>query len=100
MTDLNNTVPSGGRRQHFQVDVDDEGILVREENDDRLVLVMHNIGPDTAWGNVTLETATPDEGFPFPMGGTIIDDISIDAWYFSMDTGETADIRGWEIGRV
>lgn len=101
MTDaLNNIISTKGRREPFQVDVDDSGILVRAINDDRTVLVMHNVGPDTAYGNITLETATPEEGFPLPIGGSIVDDGSIDAWYFSTSTGETADIRGWEVEKI
>lgn len=92
-----NAVPSLNSRQHFQVDVDDEGILVAAENDQRKTLVMINLGPNTAWGGKTLEEATPESGFPFLSGGGIIDEDSYNAWYFATDSGEAADIRGWEV---
>lgn len=97
MSNLSNVVPTRGARKSFQVDVDSDGVLVRAANDDRSVLVLHNVGPNTAWGNTTLETATPDEGFPLYAGGSIVDDDDVEAWYFSTIEGETADIRGWEV---
>lgn len=94
-----NVLASLGKRKHFQVDVTDEGALVAEENDQRDSLVMTNLGPNTAWAGNTPEEATPELGFPLLSGAGIVDDDSYSPWYFTTDTGETADIRGWEVTR-
>lgn len=97
MSSLSNIIPSKGRRRPIQVDVDDTGVEVVAENDDRAVVVLYNVGPHTAWGSNTLEDATPEAGFPLKADGAIVEDHSFDAWFFRTDTGETADIRGWEV---
>ncbi len=98
-TGLENVISNKGVRKPIQVDVDEDGVLVSEANDNRNVVVIYNNGPDTAWGNNTLATATSEEGFPLLVGSAIVDSDTIDAWYFATDTGETADIRGWEVER-
>lgn len=97
MSELSNIIPTRGSRQPITISVDEEGILVSSANDKRAVVVMYNAGPDTAWANKTLETASPDDGFPLPSGGTIVDGDSVDAWFLKTESGETADIRGWEV---
>lgn len=99
MTDLSNMLPSLGRRVPFQIDVDEDGVLVKDANEKRKVIVLFNVGADTAWASNTLETATPEEGFPILPNGGLIEDASYDAWYVRTATGETADIRGWEVER-
>lgn len=99
MSNLSNIIPTRGVRQHFNFDIDDEGQLVSQGDDDRQVLVLYNLGPDAVWGNKTLLSATPDEGTPILAGGALIDDNSSDSWYFATATGEEADIRGWEVIR-
>lgn len=99
MAELLNTIPTKGKRRPISADVDSDGVEVCAANDSRLVAVLYNVGPDTAWASDALDTANPDDGFPVPMGSGIVDDDSADPWFFGTASGETADIRGWEVSQ-
>lgn len=97
---MENIVPTRGGRRSFNIDLDATGVEVSPASSNRTSFVLYNTGPDTAWGGKTLAEASPDVGFPILAGGGMVDNDSSDAWCFRTDTGETANIRGWEVVQI